>query len=146
MNSTAVPIVYALCQKKDQLTYEEIFKQIKTNDPKRIMTDFEIANTNAIQKAFPSTIRHGCYFHFCQAVYRNIQSNGLANEFLRNEEFRKSAKMLMALAFMKVKFEYIFLTFCCFFLYFLKFITNISFLFHFTLAGTCTRSIRVNDK
>ena len=42
------------------------------------MTDFEKAAINAFEDKFVAVIS-GCFFHFSQNVYKNIQSEGLIN-------------------------------------------------------------------
>ena len=41
----------------------------------------------------------GCLFHFSQAVWRNIQSNGLSKKYNDDEAFRLNVKKSIALAF-----------------------------------------------
>ena len=41
----------------------------------------------------------GCLFHFGQAVWRNVQSNGLSKKYSDDETFRLNVKKLIALAF-----------------------------------------------
>ena len=42
----------------------------------------------------------GCFFHFCQAVYRQIQQLGLQQTYANDEQFRLLCRKLMALALM----------------------------------------------
>ncbi len=42
----------------------------------------------------------GCFFHFCQAVYRQIQSLGMQQQYTEDETFRCLCRKLMALALM----------------------------------------------
>lgn len=44
----------------------------------------------------------GCLFHFGQAVWRQVQSNGLATKYTEDECFRLNIKKLIALAFVPV--------------------------------------------
>ena len=57
-------------------------------DPKLVLLDFEKAAISAIKEVFPSCKVLGCYFHFIQAFWKNIQSKGLTDEY-RNEPFLK---------------------------------------------------------
>ena len=41
------------------------------------MTDFEIPLRKAIKNNFPGYILHGCFFHFCKAVWRKIKKLNL---------------------------------------------------------------------
>jgi hypothetical protein len=40
--------------------------------PRSFNVDFELSMLNAIRSHFPNAIIHGCYFHYCQAVYRKL--------------------------------------------------------------------------
>ncbi len=42
----------------------------------------------------------GCFFHFCQAVYRQIQSLGMQQQYTEDETLRCLCRKLMALALM----------------------------------------------
>ena len=41
----------------------------------------------------------GCYFHFGQNVWRQLQGVGKTSEYINNEQFAMKVKSLMALAF-----------------------------------------------
>lgn len=69
--------------------------------PKNIIFDFERATINAASKFFNSAKLHGCYFHFCQSVYRNVQNVGLQQIYSIDQNFAHNIRMLMALAFIK---------------------------------------------
>lgn len=43
---------------------------------------------------------HGCFFHFCQALFKNIQSLGLSTSYLDDEDIRLACRSAMALALM----------------------------------------------
>ena len=57
------PLVYVLTIRKDQVTYTEIFAQLKAQagqrnlqlQPDIVMTDFKMAAMNAVKTAFPDT-------------------------------------------------------------------------------------------
>ncbi|KRX38012.1 hypothetical protein T09_2028, partial [Trichinella sp. T9] len=68
-------------------------------EPAKFVCDFETALIPAIQGNFPNTRVQGCFFHFCQAVLRQVGRLGLRNDYINNQEIRKKVKMLMALAF-----------------------------------------------
>ena len=44
----------------------------------------------------------GCLFHFSQAVWRQVQSNGLSTKYKEDEYFGLNVKKLIALAFIPV--------------------------------------------
>lgn len=43
-------------------------------------------------------MQKGCFFHFCKAVYRNVQFNGLSSLYLENIMVRSTIRQMMALA------------------------------------------------
>ena len=76
------------------------------------MIDFELAMVRAIEQEFPMTKCRGCFFHFCQSLYRKIQANGLKVMYDANVEFALKVRLLSALAFIPVinvveTFEYL---------------------------------------
>uniref|UniRef100_H2XZ20 MULE transposase domain-containing protein n=1 Tax=Ciona intestinalis TaxID=7719 RepID=H2XZ20_CIOIN len=98
-----IPAVFALLHRKNEETYTKLLQELKRHqgqlNPERIMTDFEIAAINGFHTVFPQSQQRGCFFHFCQCIYREIQSNGLKYEYENNAEFALKLRMLSALAF-----------------------------------------------
>ncbi|KRX69475.1 hypothetical protein T06_7815 [Trichinella sp. T6] len=94
----------------DLPTYSRIFEVLHSKaeelgvqlEPAKFVCDFETALIPAIQGNFPNTRVQGCFFHFCQAVLRQVGRLGLRNDYINNQEVRKKVKMLMALAFLSV--------------------------------------------
>lgn len=62
--------------KKTKRCYDHMFKYINENifelQPKSFMTDFECALQNSLKTVFPNAKCHGCWFHYCQSLRRNI--------------------------------------------------------------------------
>lgn len=75
----SAPLVYALIVNKTTEIYETVFEVAKDAErqPTSILMDFELATMNAVRLVFPDVKIAGCFFHFCQAIYRNIQNHGL---------------------------------------------------------------------
>lgn len=98
-----MPCVYVLACGKDFFTYAEVFSQLKEIqprlNPKRVMLDFEQAAIKAIQQIFPGVEVHGCFFHICQCIYRQIQALGLQSIYGDDETFAQYMRCLPALAF-----------------------------------------------
>src|SRR5207237_7660825 len=63
------------------------------------MADFEKAEHNAVHAVFPTTKIRGCFFHFCQCLWRILQKHGLANAYQQDYEFAQQIKQIFALAF-----------------------------------------------
>jgi len=72
--------LHCLCSSKSTETYQLMFCELKRTllnsgllyRPKSFNVDFELYMLNAIRSHFPNAITHGCYFHYCQAVYRKL--------------------------------------------------------------------------
>ncbi|XP_063970572.1 uncharacterized protein LOC129273512 [Lytechinus pictus] len=49
--------------------------------PHMVITDFEVGLMNAIRSELPNALRRGCYFHFCQSLWRKVAELGLKVAF-----------------------------------------------------------------
>lgn len=98
-----IPLVYVLTTDKSQSTYKHILQEIcKLKSglrPVTLIVDFESGFINAFQEIFPNCAIHGCYFHFCQCVWRCIQRVGLQSTYQNDDEFSFQIRNLLALAF-----------------------------------------------
>ena len=65
-----------------------------------MITDFEAGFIVAAQTELPNTQVAGCYFHFCQSLWRKIQSLGLAAAYSRINRLRVCIRKFMALGFL----------------------------------------------
>ncbi|KRZ56608.1 hypothetical protein T02_12132 [Trichinella nativa] len=96
-----LPVVYCLTVRKDLPTYSRIFEVLHSKldelgvqlEPAKFVCDFETALIPAIQGNFPNTQVQGCFFHFCQAVLRQVGRLGLRTDYMNNQEVRKKVKM-----------------------------------------------------
>lgn len=113
IHGICVPVVYALLPDKRTLTYVHLFNVLsdtarrmnKTFEPSLIMTDFESGLTKGISLEFSSkTIQKGCFFHYCQAIYRQVQSLGLSTMYLEDLPIRSVIRQMMALALVPVEY------------------------------------------
>ncbi|CAM4801162.1 unnamed protein product [Rotaria magnacalcarata] len=97
-------VIGLLCNRKAR-TYRELFRELKhhatrlktTFNPNTITSDFEKALIKAVADEFPQARHAGCYFHFTQALYRNIQKLGLSTAYRDTEAIRMICRKLMAL-------------------------------------------------
>ncbi|KAJ6641761.1 hypothetical protein Bhyg_06704, partial [Pseudolycoriella hygida] len=105
-NNLHFPLVYVLASKKDYFTYEGLFNQLKVADkrlqPKKIMIDFEKAAHKAAEDVFEGVEVSGCFFHFCQCLYRKIQECGLQKTYIEDATFAMNMRCIAALAFVPV--------------------------------------------
>ena len=54
----------------------------------------------AIREAFPGVELKGCAFHWSQAVWRHVQSVGLAETYMRREGLHSFVRQVLALQFL----------------------------------------------
>ncbi|CAF2085196.1 unnamed protein product [Rotaria magnacalcarata] len=95
------PCAIALLTGKSSNIYQRLFDELETHatrlqldfHPMTITSDFE----KSLIKAFPQAKHHGCYFHFCQAVYRKIQNLGVATHYRDDDNIRDTCRQLMSL-------------------------------------------------
>ena len=88
---------YILLKNKKKTIYTKAFGRLKSSafelnyilDPKIVLLDFEKAAISAIQEVFPTCKVLGCYFHFIQAIWKNIQSKGLTDDYRNDLYFKK---------------------------------------------------------
>ncbi|KRX93154.1 hypothetical protein T4E_857 [Trichinella pseudospiralis] len=99
-------VVHCLTVKKDLPTYSWIFEVLHSKAKElgvqinlaKFVCDFETASILAIQGNFPNIGVHGCFFHFFQAVLRQVGRLGLRTDYIHNQEIRKKTKMVGATA------------------------------------------------
>lgn len=107
-NKKTIPLVYALLSCKTEKIYKLLLQEILklTNElgyslePKFVLTDFEIAAINATKAVFPSIVSKACFFHFCQSIYRKVQTNGLTQKYGSDVQFALLIKQMSCLAFL----------------------------------------------
>ncbi len=96
-----LPLLYCLSGRKDEETYDIICKFIKQSrclNVSSIMIDFEQAVIKVIKKNFPEVVISGCFFHFAQCLWRNLQSRSL-QIWYREGDNAFLIKQIEALAF-----------------------------------------------
>jgi MULE transposase domain len=102
-NKTTVPLLYCLTPSRTTQTYTRVLTAIKTLkpnlDPKQIMSDFELASINAFRDAFPQAEQKGCFFHYTQSLFRQIQKRpDILRLYSKDPEFALKLRHLDALA------------------------------------------------
>lgn len=108
-----VPLVYALLQNKEEISYRKVFDVVIQfarnhfniiNLPMYIMCDFELAIINATRFFVGVDRVKCCLFHLCQSVWRHIQAEHLVNLFRADDRrFKVATQMLCALAFVPLQ-------------------------------------------
>lgn len=103
-----VPCIFALLCEKTALTYTRILRLLKDKaaelgyvlNPGLVHTDFESGFLPSFRTEFPNTQIRGCYFHFTQAIYKNILSKGFQPAYVNDIEIHRYLRQLMVLAFL----------------------------------------------
>ena len=94
-DSITIPCIYALLSNKTELAYRKLLLKLlelkPALNPLCIMIDFEKAALNAFENTFLSVVS-GCFFHISQNIYRRIQSAGLVNQYIEDEDFALNTK------------------------------------------------------
>ena len=67
-----------------------------------IMTDFECGLRHAINQEFSNARHRGCYFHYTQALIREVQRLGLMRLYRENRDFQSVVRQLLSLEFLPV--------------------------------------------
>jgi hypothetical protein len=97
------PCLYAFLPSKSQAIYTRLLQvlrgKIPNFDPRSWQTDLELAASGAISAAYRDCNLTYCFFHLCQALWRQIQSMGLAGRYGTDGEFSLRVRVLPALAF-----------------------------------------------
>ncbi|CAF4728863.1 unnamed protein product, partial [Rotaria socialis] len=99
------PCVFALLTGRSSSIYKEMLQQLEEEAerlqmdfvPNQITTDFEKALVKPLREQFPRARHTGCFFHFCQAIYRKIRELGLSNTYKDDANARNFCRRLMAL-------------------------------------------------
>ncbi|CAF0873328.1 unnamed protein product [Didymodactylos carnosus] len=102
-------VIGLLCDRKAR-TYTQLFCELKHHatrlktifNPNTITSDFEKALIKAVAGEFPQAQHASCYFHFTQALYRNIQNLGLTTAYRDTESTRIVCRKLMALPLLQL--------------------------------------------
>ena len=108
------PAICILMTGKTENCYKAVFAKIKELcpawKPKNGIADFEIASRKQAMATFIGLLVRGCYFHYSQAIFKNLQKLGFAKHYITNPQFRKWAKRVMSVALLpatliRAKFE-----------------------------------------
>lgn len=103
-----LPLVYALTANRSTSTYKKILLELKDVEPqlnpKKILIDYEKGFISAAKSVFKEVELHGCFFHFCQYIWRKVGEFHLVNRCGNDLIFMTHVKMLMSLAFVPVDF------------------------------------------
>ena len=96
-----VPLLFVLMSGKRTSDYKRLFQVVKkelgTINVTEIVADFEASVWKAITREFPAVRIRGCIFHWTQAVWRNVQQNGLQVPYMKDAATHSYIRRLLAL-------------------------------------------------
>ncbi|CAF2981494.1 unnamed protein product [Rotaria sp. Silwood2] len=98
-------------QRKSTDVYLQLFSELECHaerlnlkfEPQHVMSDFEMSLIKAVKQKFPMATHHGCYFHYCQSLYKQVQLLGLGTAYFEDESTRLSCRSTMALALLPIE-------------------------------------------
>lgn len=106
-----VPIFFAFLRNKNERTYEILFRMIKNQIPSwkpvKMTLDYEQAAMKGVQTVFPDTIVKGCYFHFCNTLFRKSKALDMKSRIQRRHVARCAGLARLPLTFLKNGYEYV---------------------------------------
>lgn len=85
------PVAYFLLPKKNSSTYDKAFEMLKNALTSRglrtpsagttFVSDFEAGLLASLRRAFPQASFLGCFFHYAQCIWRQVQRRGWATKY-----------------------------------------------------------------
>ena len=106
-------MVYALLPNKQRQTYSRTLMLLKDAmmtlglnfSPTAVMSDFELATIQAVSLNFQQATHRGCYYNFMQALWRKVQSLGLAQSYMSSDlTLKHFIKKMAAISFCPLPF------------------------------------------
>ncbi|CAF0993804.1 unnamed protein product [Didymodactylos carnosus] len=76
---------------------EVVIEQILTNESKRFILDFETAQRNSVERQFVGAEVTGCWFYFCQCLYKHVGQLGLIPSYKDDAAIRTWLRSFMSL-------------------------------------------------
>jgi MULE transposase domain len=104
-----LPFAFILLKGQHAALYRQMFRHLKRCvlqmtggelTPRRIVSDFEIGLITSVEAAFPQARTFGCYFHFCQSIWRRVQQLGLCTAYKRDSHVKNFIRKVMALGYL----------------------------------------------
>ena len=100
---------FAFCIDKRTVIYREMLRQLQQSilrlsgqpfQPAMVICDFEISLMTAIETELPNVVIRGCFFHFCQSLWRKVQELGLSVVYRQVRSVKNVVRKIMSLAFL----------------------------------------------
>ncbi|CAM4834901.1 unnamed protein product [Rotaria magnacalcarata] len=104
-NEQSFVCVLAVLCGRSTMIYKELFSVLIHHArrlnlkfrPEKLTTDFEAALIKTVADELPNTRHIGCFFHFTNSIYRQVQHLGLTTIYRDDDHARSSVRKLMAL-------------------------------------------------
>jgi hypothetical protein len=100
-NDKQFPLVFCLMSRRKAKDYRAVLRAIRCLVPSAVVTsivsDFERGLWLAVADVYGHVTQRGCAFHWCQAVWRRVQSLGLQSHYQRDAQIRRFCRRLFAL-------------------------------------------------
>ncbi|XP_075161057.1 uncharacterized protein LOC142233879 [Haematobia irritans] len=81
---------FVLMDGKTKKIYDSLFHYIKENiynmEPSVVITDYEEALRQSIKQVYPGIKMVGCWFHYCQAIKRNMRSHKQLLQYIKSSK------------------------------------------------------------
>lgn len=103
--SKQVPLLYVLMSGRKTSDYIQVFNAVLRGlehdaAVEEVVCDYEVALWKSVHHVFPEVPIRGCVFHWGQAVFRHVQSLGLATEYLQEGGTYAFIRKLLCLPFL----------------------------------------------
>ena len=104
-----LPLAFCLLDGKTIGHYRQVFQVLKRKvressghhfRPSRLICDFELAIISASETELTTARVTGCYFHFCQSLWRHVQELGLSTLYRENLRVQNCIRQLMSLGYL----------------------------------------------
>jgi len=97
VDGSVFPLVFELLPNKREETYtrfltllrEAAFQKGIELAPETVLLDFENAVWSAVETVFPGSTLRGCFFHYCQCIWRKVQGCGIAVRYTEDENLKR---------------------------------------------------------
>ena len=106
-----IALAFCLSTGKTTGQYRQMLKSLKRTvrrdtglelAPALVVTDFEMSILSALESELPHSSRHGCFFHFAQSLWRQVQALGLGAAYRTDQSLKDFVKKVTAIAYLPV--------------------------------------------
>lgn len=99
-----LPLAFVLMSRKTEEDYVAVLQalvdRLEETSVEEFMVDYEVGAWLAIRRVFPTVAIKGCIFHWTQAVWRHVQSLGLARAYKDQQAVHNYIRQLLSLPFL----------------------------------------------